>query len=579
MSSFIQGRFDVLPPPIAVLRFPVIKDAFVNENIRTLNYGDTSDLLVGPHYESFLGFDLSELPDEEFLYAKLVLNVPGIPSPSGEVALSVVGDGVRWTETGITYANRPIQREFFASEPTGSKRIEFDILNSIKEQYALTSADLHRFASRESGNGPYIEVAFLDIEALRETDARYLGLEYSAQNSADSEFLLSWEAMPTFGENKFLLEYGLSNQFLLTFTVERKFILEYVAQAREDSSFALDFAGTQRSVEDLTLTYTAVGQGSEDFDLQFIGAVFENWAVSYEAMPMSNFAISFGIQDEDASSFELGYLPTFRSEFGLEFRATADGERDFELSFGVQDEDEADFELNYVLSLRSEFGLEFQARQSDNQNFALSFGVQDEGESDFSLEFLSALTREFALHFDAQASSQNQFGLAFGAQASGESDFVVELEAVPNENFPLSFAAQMDGAGEFSISFTPRQTSGSEVSLEFEAMPAKSFGIEFAAQGHEVLDITLEWEALQRYFSDLRLEWEAGGSDEGGAEGAVPTVVLHESGCLKVLDAGVLIQGILITDTDDVLLEQVVLRRVEDSDGSGCDWKSHFGLK
>ena len=324
MSSFIQGRFDVLPPPIAVLRFPVIKDAFVNENIRTLNYGDTSDLLVGPHYESFLGFDLSELPDEEFLYAKLVLNVPGIPSPSGEVALSVVGDGVHWTETGVTYANRPIQRELFASEPTGSKRIEFDILNGIKEQYVLTSSDLHRFASRESGNGPYIEVAFLDIEALRETDARYLGLEYSAQSSADSEFLLFWEAMPTFGENKFLLEYGLSNQFLLTFTVERKFTLEYVAQAREDSSFALDFAGTQRSVEDLTLTYTAVGQGSEDFDLQFIGVVFENWVVSYEAMPTSNFTMSFGIQDEDASSFELGYLPTFRSEFDLEFRATAD---------------------------------------------------------------------------------------------------------------------------------------------------------------------------------------------------------------------------------------------------------------
>ena len=292
MSNFIQGQFDILPPPITVLRFPVIKDAFVNENIRTLNYGDTSDLLVGPHYESFLGFDLSELPDEEFLYAKLVLNVPGIPSPSGEIDLSVVGDGVHWTETGITYANRPIQREFFASEPTGSKRIEFDILNSIKEQYVLTSSDLHRFASRESGNGPYIEVAFLDTEALRETDARYLGLEYSAQNSADSEFLLSWEAMPTFGENKFLLEYGLSNQFLLTFTVERKFTLEYVAHAREDSSFALDFAGTQRSVEDLTLTYTAVGQGSEDFDLQFIGAVFENWVVSYEAMPTSNFAIS-----------------------------------------------------------------------------------------------------------------------------------------------------------------------------------------------------------------------------------------------------------------------------------------------
>ncbi len=214
-----------------------------------------------------------------------------------------------------------------------------------------------------------------------------------------------------------------------------------------------------------------------------------------------------------------------------------------------------------------------------SKNFSITFGAQASGELDFSLEFISALTHEFALHFDVQASSQNQFGLAFGAQTSGESDFVVELEAVPNENFPLSFAAQTDGASEFLISFTPRQTSSTEVSLEFEAMPAKSFGIEFTAQGHEMLDITLEWEALQRYFGDLRLEWEAGDSAEGGGEGAAPTVVLHESGCLKVLDAGVLIQGILITDTDDALLEQVVLQRVEDPNSLRYDWKSHLGLK
>ena len=89
MSNFIQGQFDILPPPITVLRFPIIKDAFVNENIRTLNYGDTSDLLVGPHYESFLGFDLSELPDEEFLYVKLVLNVPGIPKEEDDILFTL----------------------------------------------------------------------------------------------------------------------------------------------------------------------------------------------------------------------------------------------------------------------------------------------------------------------------------------------------------------------------------------------------------------------------------------------------------------------------------------------------------
>jgi len=539
MNNFVQGQFDVLPPPITVLRFPAVKDAFVNAHIPTLNYGDTTDLLVGPQYESFLGFDLTALPDEEFLYVKLVLNVPGIPKEEGDVLLHSLDGEARWSETGVTYANRPLERRSLSSQDGGTKRIEFDIPGELHTDYVLTGSSLHRFASKESGRGPYIEVAYLDYEAFREAEAKYFPMTFAASRAEDSEFWVSWEGTYPYGESKLKLTYGLSNLFLLGYVAEPRFVLDFASQARKDDDFALAFAGTERSAANFALDFFAVGHGENLFGFDFVAAEFEDFALRYKADPHGNLLLSFGAQEDGEHIFPVELWAVTASDFAIEFHSQKAGRKDFGITFGAEGEDE----------------------------------------SDFSLEFLSALTREFALHFDVQASSQDQFGLAFGARAAGESNFVAELEAVPNENFPLSFAAQVDGAGEFLISFAPRQTSSAEVSLEFEAMPAKSFGIEFAAQGHEVLDITLEWEALQRYFSDLRLEWEAGGSAEGGGESAELVVILHESGCLKVLDAGVLIQGILITDTDDALLEQVVLRRVEDPDGSGCDWKNHFGLK
>lgn len=238
--------------------------------------------------------------------------------------------------------------------------------------------------------------------------------------------------------------------------------------------------------------------------------------------------------------------------------------------------------LDYDVISREDFLLTFTSEATKEVEFGLEFAVQGAKDTDLPLEFEGVPISEFLVEFTATGVDSSDFSLEYDALQRYMSDFVIEFVAQTRtsfEQFQIDFAAQMDGTGEFLISFTPRQTSSAEVSLEFEAMPAKSFGIEFTAQGHEVLDITLEWEALQRYFSDLRLEWVAGGSAEGGAEGAEFVVVLHESGCLKVLDAGVLIRGILITDTNDALLEQVVLRRVEDPDGSGYDWKSHFGLK
>jgi hypothetical protein len=450
--------------------------------------------LTGLNYESFIGFDLSGLPEQEFIYSKLVLTLPRVAKPS-EIPLEIhkLSSDQPWTETGITHANRPRDTSLlYTLVPEGTK-VEVDLQGSFEEVYVLKSEELYRFFSKESGKGPYIEVAFIDPDAFREIEGRYLQIAYTAQRPVNSDFKLEWDGTLPYGESVFRLSYELSNIFLLTYAADPKFIVSFVVQRVEDADFSLSFASRQRSTNDFGLNFTAVGHGENLFGFDFVAAEFEDFALEYKADP--------------------------------------------------------------------------------HGNLLLSFGAQENGEHIFPVELWAVTASDFAIEFRSQKADRKDFGLAFGAQSSGESDFVVELEAVPNENFPLSFAAQADGTGEFLISFTPRQTSSAEVSLEFEAVSARSFGIEFAAQGHEALDITLEWEALQRYFSDLRLEWVAGDS------GAAPAVVLHESGCLKVLDAGVLVQGILITDTDDALLEQVVLRRVEDSDGSGCDWKSHLGLK
>ena len=266
MNNFAQGRLDTLPPPITVLRLPAVKDAFVNAHIPTLNYGDTTDLLVGPQCESFLGFDLAALPDEEFLYVKLVLNVPGIPKKEGDILLHALDGEARWSETGVTYANRPLERRSLSSQVGGTKRIEFDISGELHANYALTGSSLHRFASKESGQGPYIEVAYLDYEAFQEAEAKYFPITFAASRAEDSGFCVSWEGTCPYGESKFKLVYGLPNLFLLSYVVEPRFVLDFASQARKDDDFTLAFAGAERSAANFALDFSAVGHGENLFE-------------------------------------------------------------------------------------------------------------------------------------------------------------------------------------------------------------------------------------------------------------------------------------------------------------------------
>ena len=506
--NFVQGRFDILPPPITVLRFPVVKDAFTSSLVPTLNYGDTSDLLTGPLYETFFSFDLSALPDQEFLYTRLVLTAPKAIAPL-ETPLEIhkVSPDQHWTETGITHANRPKETELLYSLfPEGTK-IEVDLDGVFEEEYALKSEELYRFSSKESGNGPYIEVAFLDLETLRETEARYFPLGYTAQLRKDSNFKIEWEGVLPYGESSFGLNYTLSNQFLLEYAADPKFTLLYVGQKTEEAPFVLGFGARGRSTSDLALSFTAVGQDENLLSLRFLGVVHTEWSVSYEAMPTVDFAIAFGVQDEDCNDFKLEYSPAYGSNFGLEFRATADGERDFELSFGVQDEDEADLELRYVLSLRSEFGLEFQARTDGEQDFALSFGIQDEDASSFELGYLPTFRSEFGLEFQARQSDNQDFALSFGVQDEDDADLKLDYVLMFRSEFGLEFQARTDGEQDFAVSFGVQNEDAENFLLEFDVISEVYFPLEFGARASSEDGVQLEYTIQTRTESNFALTW------------------------------------------------------------------------
>jgi hypothetical protein len=350
----------------------------VNAHIPTLNYGDTTDLLVGPQYESFLGFDLAALPDEEFLYVKLVLNVPGIPKEEGDILLHALDGEARWSETGVTYANRPLERRGLSSQAGGTKRIEFDISGELHANYALTGSSLHRFSSKESGQGPYIEVAYLDYEAFREAEAKYFPITFAASRAEDSGFRVSWEGTYPYGESKFKLTYGLSNLFLLSYAAEPRFVLDFASQARKDDDFTLAFAGAERSAANFALDFSAVGHGENLFEFDFVAAEFED------------FALHFGVQ---ASS---------QNQFGLAFSARTAGESDFVV------------ELEAV----------------PNENFPLSFAAQMDGTGEFLISFTPRQTSSAEVSLEFEAVSARSFGIEFAAQGHEALDITLEWEAL-----------------------------------------------------------------------------------------------------------------------------------------------------
>lgn len=461
MSSFVQGRFDILPPPHLVLRFPVVKDAFTNSSVPTLNYGDTHDLLTGERYESFLGFDLSELPEEEFVYAKLVINVAGTPR-GGEAELHLI-ESDEWTETGITHANRPLETTHLTTFQLDKQVIEIDVIDHLHSGYVLKSLETQRFWGRESGNAAYIEVAYINLEAFREVAGAYFDIGFGAQASAVHTFSINWESTLPYGLTTLPINFRLSNHLLIEYMAEPTFTIGYTAQTPVESEFNLTFGAQGRNFNELALGYTAKAEGECTFPLEFAGTLFNDWAIAWDGIPTSDLKLNFGIQDEGEHLFNVGYTVAHYKDLQLGYTAQDDGETIFAINFGIQAERESGLEINYT---------------------ALS-------------------VNDLTLNFSARARGMSTIPIQLAKQATDKNFFNISYSAMPNTSLPILFGARAQADNLFAIDFISQKPNKADFTIEFAAMPAKDLRIDFAAQGIEQIELTLKFEALQRFISDL----------------------------------------------------------------------------
>ena len=144
------------------ITFTPAADAFVRKSSPGTNYGKRSNL------RAFLGAERSYLK----------FNVSGLTGPATDVRLrlwvtdpsstgiSVYRAGASWTETGITWRNKPglISKRATASHATLGTWLELDLGKVIGGNGTYTfaiqgnAATTTRFASRETGRDPQLIV-------------------------------------------------------------------------------------------------------------------------------------------------------------------------------------------------------------------------------------------------------------------------------------------------------------------------------------------------------------------------------------------------------------------------------------
>jgi hypothetical protein len=141
-------------------------DARVNEGNPTNNYGTDAVLRVvltsGGSYQTFLRFDLTSLGAAP-ASARLRLFVTD-PSNVGGVVFATSGS---WTETGITWANKPApvgSQVASAGAVLAGTWVEFDVTSAVTAPAVVnflvtsTSTNSAYFSSREGANPPELVV-------------------------------------------------------------------------------------------------------------------------------------------------------------------------------------------------------------------------------------------------------------------------------------------------------------------------------------------------------------------------------------------------------------------------------------
>ncbi|MGC4032062.1 MAG: DNRLRE domain-containing protein [Tepidisphaeraceae bacterium] len=164
------------PPSVGTnLTLAASKDTYVYDGATTANYGTATGLQIkkgstGYNRQALVTFDISSLTSVSNVTLKLYTNL----NTADTVQTAVYGIGGTWTESGVTWATKPVTGNLIGTFVTSSVTaawVEVDVTAYVKAAIAAgqttvsfslqgtaSSTAYTTVASRESGNGPQLVI-------------------------------------------------------------------------------------------------------------------------------------------------------------------------------------------------------------------------------------------------------------------------------------------------------------------------------------------------------------------------------------------------------------------------------------
>lgn len=165
-STTATQVISVVVPPVTVT---AAADSYVRSNAANSNYGTASTLAryqsFGTTYQPFVRFSVNALPAAP-ASAKLRLYVTDSSTSTGTLFQTA---NATWTETGITWNNRPATSGVQVAPAQNAPQnqwVEFDVTPVVtgtgQYSFTLTGAinDLLQFSSRQGANAPQLVISF-----------------------------------------------------------------------------------------------------------------------------------------------------------------------------------------------------------------------------------------------------------------------------------------------------------------------------------------------------------------------------------------------------------------------------------
>lgn len=179
-ENVLHAIADIIPPIKTTTLCPVVKDAYVREDIPRLNYGGVQSVIIGSHngakYRTLIEGTLHFLPKNVVIEkADLVFTLPQTDDTDVNVKLYRVAGS--WTEYGVTWDNAPgVGDPVDAPYVIEDDKIRFDVTDELEAAYLSGETELgfyllaenedlgvyDYYYSRESAYQPYFEVVHTD---------------------------------------------------------------------------------------------------------------------------------------------------------------------------------------------------------------------------------------------------------------------------------------------------------------------------------------------------------------------------------------------------------------------------------